>query len=447
LSEQQQLKRSLTFIDLFAFGVAALIGTGIFVLTGIAAGHAGPALFLSFAIAGVIAILTALSYAELSSIYPTAGASYVYCRKAFSTLNPNFGHFISAIVGWTLMSQYLAVGAAVWLGFGLYARFFVPQLSVTLWGIILGVFTVGLLYRGMVLSKRVINILTVFKVLALLLFVVIGFAHPHLPIPIHQKPFMPAGVAGLLAGAAIIAFGQIHIDAVTTVAEEAINPHDVPRATVAAIALVVVFYLLVGWVIVTLVPSTALPTLKAPLASALEVVTSGWAATFVAAAGLAATITAGLACIIGAPRVGLAMAREGQFWSAFANIHPKYRSPATATLVCGIFALALTLTGNLALVASAGVFTALVIFTVVNISVIILRYTRKDEERSFKIPFGIWVPIIAIIGIIMEMRYLSTKSIEWGSIWLLTGVGVYFLFRKNSQTEEKTEDKSEVERS
>lgn len=434
---EKKLGRTLTFIDLLSLGVAALIGTGIFVLTGIAAGSAGPALFLSFGIAGTIAILTALSYAELASMYPAAGASYVYCRKAFSTLNVNFGQFVSAIVGWTLMTQYIAVGAAVWLGFGLYATFFLPQLSVTTWGIIIGVFTTILLYRGMGVSKNVINVLTLFKVLAVLLFIVIGFVHPQLPIPIHQKPFLPKGVSGLLAGAAIIAFGQIHIDTVTTVAEEAINPHDVPKATVLSIAVVVVLYALVGWVIVTLVPSTDLPTLKAPLASALQVVTSGWAASFVAVAGIAATITSGLGCMIGGPRVGLAMAREGQLWSAFSNIHSKYKSPTTATLFSGIFALVLTLTGNLKLVASAGVFTALIIFIAVNISVIILRYTRKDEQRSFKIPLGICMPILAIIGIIIEMSSLNIEAIKWGIIWLLTGVGIYFIFHKKSQSKEK----------
>ncbi len=430
---EQKLARSMTFLDLFSLGVAALIGTGIFVLTGIAAEPAGPALFLSFGIAGVIAIFTALSYAELSSMYPAAGASYVYCNKAFSTLNDNFGQFVSAIVGWTLMTQYIAVGAAVWLGFGLYARFFLPQLSITTWGVILGIITIAILYRGMNVSKNVINFLTVFKVMALVLFVGIGFDHPQLPMPIYQKPFLPHGLAGLIGAAAIIAFGQIHIDAITTCAEEAINPHkDVPRATVWSIAVVVILYALVGWVVVTLVPSTVLPTLKAPLASALQVVTSGWAASFVAAAGVAATITSGLGCMIGGPRVGLAMAREGQLWSAFGNIHPKYKSPGTATLVSGIFAIGLTLTGNLGLVASAGVFTALIVFIAVNISVVILRYTRKAEQRSFRMPFGICIPVLAIIGIIIEMSFLSPTSILWGGLWFLTGVVVYFFFRKKT---------------
>lgn len=435
---EEKLGRTLTFIDLLSLGVASLIGTGIFVLSGIAAGPAGPALFLSFVIAGAIAILTALSYAELASMYPAAGASYVYCQKAFSTLNVKFGQFVSAVIGWTLMTQYIAVGAAVWLGFGLYATYFLPQLSVTTWGIIIGILTTTLLYRGMGVSKNVIDVLTIFKVLAVLLFIVIGFAHPILPIPIYQKPFLPNGLNGLLAGAAIIAFGQIHIDTVTTVAEEAINPHDVPKATVWSIALVAVLYALVGWVIVTIVPATKLPTLKAPLASALQIITSGWAATFVAAAGVAATITAGLGCMIGGPRVGLAMAREGQLWSAFSHIHPKYKSPTTATLFGGIFALALTLTGNLALVASAGVFTALIIFIVVNMSVIILRYTRKDEQRRFKIPLGLCMPVIAIIGIIIEMRSLNIQAIKWGSMWLLTGVVVYFFFRKKSQAKKNS---------
>jgi APA family basic amino acid/polyamine antiporter len=428
--KDQKLSRTLSFVDLYSIGVAALIGTGIFVLTGVAAKPAGPALFLSFIIAGVIASFTALSYAELSSMFPSAGASYVYCKQAFTTLGKGFGEFVGAIVGWTLMTQYVAVGAAVWLGFGLYAQFFAPGLSVTIWGCIIGILTTTMLYLGISFSKGVINILVIFKVFALVIFVLLGFAHPQLPIPIRQEPFLPQGIGGLMAAAAIIAFGQIHIDAITTVAEEAKNPsRDVPRATIWAIVTVVILYALVGWVSVTLLPTTVLPTLQAPLASALEVVTSGWAASFVALAGIAATVTSGLGCMIGGPRVGLAMAREGQFWSSFGTIHPKFKSPSVATLVSGIFAILLTITGNLKLVASAGVFTALVVFIAVNLSVIILRITRRDRERPFKIPFGILVPTLGVIGTVTEMFYLDSKAILWGSVWLLTGVIVYFIFR------------------
>lgn len=442
--EKQKLNRTLSFWDLYSLGVAALIGTGIFVLTGVAAEPAGPGLFLSFIIAGAIATFTALSYAELSSMFPSAGASYEYCRQAFSTLGKGVGDLVSSVIGWTLLTQYVAVGAAVWLGFGLYARFFVPNLSETVWACILGVLTIALLYRGIAISKGVINLLVVFKVFALILFIVLGFMHPQLPAPIHQDPFLPQGIAGLIAAAAIIAFGQIHIDAITTVAEEAKNPYrDVPRATVWAIFTVVILYALVGWVSVTLVPTDVLPTLKAPLASALEVVTSGWASSFVAAAGVAATITSGLGCMIGGPRVGLAMARQGQIWSFFGKIHPKFKAPSTATLVTGIFALLLTLTGNLGLVASAGVFTALVVFIGVNVSVIILRFKRRDVKRPFQVPFGILLPVLGIVGTLIEMYYLKPEAILWGSIWLLTGVGVYFIFR--GKKEEMTEDEAKAQ--
>ncbi|MGG1575176.1 APC family permease [Fictibacillus sp. NRS-1165] len=428
---QQNLKRSLSFLDLYSLGVAALIGTGIFVLTGIAAKPAGAGLFLSFLIAGGIAICTALSFAELSAMYPQAGASYVYCKKAFSTLGQGTGNLVASVVGWTLMTQYIVVGAAVWLGFGLYAQFFLPGLSVTFWAVILGVLTVTLLYLGISFSKSVINLLVIVKVFALLLFVVLGILHPQLAMPIHQTPFLPQGFGGLMAAAAIIAFGQIHIDAITTVAEEAKNPYrDIPRATVWAIATVVVLYALVGWVSVTLVPTDVLPTLKAPLASALNVVTSGWASSFVAAAGIAATITSGLGCMIGGPRVGLAMAREGQLWSSFGKIHTKFKSPSTATLITGAFAILLTLTGNLSLVASAGVFTALMVFIAVNVAVIILRYKEKHTKRPFKIPGGLLFPILGIAGTIVELFYLDPKAILMGAAWMVTGIIVYFFFKK-----------------
>ncbi|MED2974256.1 amino acid permease [Fictibacillus sp. B-59209] len=432
--EQQKLKRSLSFLDLYSLGVAALIGTGIFVLTGIAAKPAGAGLFLSFLIAGGIAVCTALSFAELSAMYPQAGASYVYCKKAFSTLGQGIGNVVASIVGWTLMTQYIVVGAAVWLGFGLYAQFFLPGLSVTLWAAILGIFTVTLLYLGISFSKTVINLLVIVKVFAILLFVVLGLLHPQLPMPIHQAPFLPQGFGGLMAAAAIIAFGQIHIDAITTVAEEAKNPYrDIPRATVWAIFTVVVLYSLVGWVSVTLVPTDVLPTLKAPLASALEVVTSGWASSFVAAAGIAATITSGLGCMIGGPRVGLAMAREGQLWSSFGKIHPKFKSPSVATLVTGVFAILLTLTGNLSLVASAGVFTALIVFVAVNVAVIILRFKEKNTNRPFKIPGGLLFPLLGIGGIIIELFYLNPLAILLGLAWMVTGLVVYFFFNKGKQ--------------
>ena len=437
--EERKLASSLSFIDLFSMGVAALIGTGIFVVTGVAAKPAGPGLFVSFIIAGFIAIFTALSYAELSAMYPQAGASYVYCRNAFTTLGKKTGDFVGAIIGWTLMTQYVAVGAAVWLGFGLYARYFAPGLSTTSWAVVIGIITVALLYLGISLSKNVINVLVVFKVLALLIFIVLGIMHPKLPIPTHQLPFLPNGFGGLMAAAALIAFGQIHIDAITTLAEEAKRPYkDIPRATVWAIICVVVLYSLVGWVSVTLVPVKVLPTLSAPLASALAAVTSGWAANLVAAAGIAATITSGIGCMIGGPRVGLAMARHGHLWGFFGEIHPKFKSPSTATLICGVLAVLLTLTGNLGLVASAGVFTALVVFLGVNVSLIILRRTKKDTPRPFKIPLGYTFPILGIIGTLAEMYYINPKAILWGVVWLLTGVVIFFINRATNKQKKKS---------
>ncbi|WEG11070.1 APC family permease [Pullulanibacillus sp. KACC 23026] len=441
--QDQKLASTLTFRDLYSMGVAALIGTGIFVVTGVAAKPAGAGLFVSFIIAGIIAIFTALSYAELSSMFPQAGASYVYCRQAFSELGKKAGDFVGAIIGWTMMTQYVAVGAAVWLGFGLYARYFAPGLSTTSWAVIIGILTVAMLYLGISLSKNVINILVFFKVLALLIFIVIGIMHPKLPMPIHQHPFLPNGVGGLMAAAALIAFGQIHIDAITTLAEEAKRPYkDIPRATVWAIISVVILYSLVGWVVVTLVPVNVLPTLSAPLASALAAVTSGWASNFVAAAGIAATITSGIGCLIGGPRVGLAMARSGHLWGFFGGIHPKFKSPSAATLICGIFAILLTLTGNLGLVSSAGVFTALVVFLGVNVSVIILRQKRKDQPRPFKIPLGNTFPILAIIGTLAEMYYITPKAILWGIIWLATGVVIYFINKATNKNAHTTQKKS-----
>ncbi len=440
-SSQGKLSGRLTFLDLWSIGIASLVGAGIFVLTGIAAGHSGPALFLSFLIAGVIATLTALSYSELAGMYPNAGASYVYCREAFSTFSSRWGEFISVVVGWTLMTQYMIIGSAVWLGFGLYARYVYSGLGLRAWAALLGLMTTALLVFGMRLSKHVINLLVLLKVFALVLFIVLGIVAARHPSPLMQSPFMPFGFAGVAAAAAIVAFGQTHIDAICTLAEEAKNPRrDVPLATVASILAVVVLYTLVGWTSVRVVDWSLLPKLDAPLATAMHAVLTtksflaAWGPAFIAACGMAATATSGMGCLIGAPRVGLAMARDGRLPPFFARIHPQFQSPVNATLILGGVGILLTAIGDITVVASAGVFAALIVFVFVNFSVLILRRRQPLVSRPFRIPFSVaGLPIftlLALLGVIAEMLYLDSRSMLIGVGWLLTGVLVYFFYRK-----------------
>jgi APA family basic amino acid/polyamine antiporter len=443
------LTRRLSFFDLWSIGVASLIGAGIFVLTGIAAGQAGPALFLSFLIAGTVATLTALSFSELAAMYPSAGASYVYCREAFTTLSPRLGAFVSVVVGWTLMTQYVIVGAAVWLGFGLYARFVYPGLSLRTWAALLGVLTTALLYLGLKLSKHVINVLVFVKIVALAIFIVLGLATARIAAPMAQVPFMPLGWAGVVAAAAIVAFGQTHIDAICTLAEEARNPRrDVPLATVTSILTVVLLYTLVGWTSVRVVEWSLLPKLDAPLATAMRAALStksffaSIAPPFIALAGMAATATSGMGCLIGAPRVGLAMARDGRLPGFLARIHPRFHSPSVATLVLGALGVSLTTIGNIAVVASAGVFAALIVFVFVNLSVLILRRKRPDLERPFRIPISVGgqplLACLALVGVIGELFYLSRRAILIGLLWLLTGVLVYCIHRTRKARKRET---------
>lgn len=437
-SSQKTLHGKLSFFDLWSIGVASLIGAGIFVLTGIAAGQAGPALFLSFLIAGIVATLTALSFSELAAMYPNAGASYVYCREAFTCISPRLGEFVSVVVGWTLMTQYVIIGSAVWLGFGLYARYAYAGLSSRAWATILGLITTVLLYVGLRLSKHVINVLVFVKVFALAIFIVLGMASARLPSPVFQNPFFPFGFSGVVAAAAIVAFGQTHIDAICTLAEEAKNPRrDVPLATVTSIVTVVVFYTLVGWTSVRVLEWNLLPKLDAPLATAMRTALAAksflsWIApAFIAAAGMAATATSGIGCLIGAPRVGLAMARHRRLPAFFAHVHSRFQSPSNATLILGLLGIALTWIGNIAVVASAGVFAALIVFVFVNFSVLILRYKKPHADRLFRIPLSLGgqpLPtLVALLGVVGELFYLTPRALLIGLGWLLTGVVVYFL--------------------
>jgi APA family basic amino acid/polyamine antiporter len=432
------LSGQLTFFDLWSIGVASLVGAGIFVLTGVAAGHAGPALFLSFLIAGTIAILTALSFAELAGMFPNAGASYVYCREAFSTLSPRWGDFVSVIAGWTLTTQYVIVGSAVWLGFGLYARYVYAGFSTRLWAILIGLLTTFLLYFGLKLSRHLINGLVLVKLAALVVFIVLGMAAARMPSPLEQSPFLPYGVSGMLAAAALLAFGQTHIDAICMLAEEARNPRrDVPLATISAIVAVVLLYALVGWTSVRIVAWSVLPKIDAPLATAMHAVLSthpfltAFAPAFIAATGIAATATSGIGCLLGAPRVGLAMARDGKLPRVFATIHPRFQSPSNGTLLLGLTGVAFTLSGNLTVVASAGVFAALVVFVFVNLSVLILR--KPQTERPFRIPLsvaGLPIPcVLALLGVAGELFYLSPRAVLIGLAWLASGLVVYFKYR------------------
>ncbi|MDD5542966.1 MAG: amino acid permease [Acidobacteriia bacterium] len=439
-SKEAKLSGQLTFFDLWCIGVAALVGAGIFVLTGVAAGRAGPALFVSFLIAGVVALLTALSFAELAGMFPDAGASYVYCREAFSTFSPRWGDFVSIVAGWTLMTQYVIVGSAVWLGFGLYARYLYAGFSATTWAALIGLLTTFLLYFGLKLSKHVINTLVLLKVLALVLFVVLGIHAAIRPSPPAQIPFMPFGWTGVVAAAALLAFGQTHIDAICMLAEEARNPRrDVPLATITSVLAVVLLYTLVGWTSVRIVDWRVLPNLDAPLATAIKTLLSTkslfahLAPAFIAVVGIAATATSGIGCLLGAPRVGLAMARHHKLPRFFATVHPRFQSPTVGTILLGLLGTGFALTGNLSVVASAGVFAALVVFVFVNISVLILRHKRPTLTRPFRIPLSIAgqpLPcILALLGVLGELYYLSWHAILIGLGWLASGLIVYFFYR------------------
>jgi basic amino acid/polyamine antiporter, APA family len=423
-----ELKRNLGVWGAASIGIGAIIGTGIFVLLGVAAGLAGPSVIFSFIIAGFVALLTGLSSAELASFITEEGGSYIYTHKAF-------GKFPGFVIGWMKSFDYIVGSSAVSIGFASYFTYFLhlpPVQSTiitvaTVWPIILMILNL----RGIKEASGTNNGLVILKVSALVLFIVVGafyiFGHFN---PANYQPFFPNGIKGMLSGAAIIFFAFIGFNTITIVAEEVKEPQkNVPKAVLIAFTVCTALYIGVSLVAVGLLNWQILGQSTAPVEAALTMATNNiLILEFIAISALFATTSVILASIIGGSRALFSMSRKQVIPNSLSRISGN-GIPYFTVILCGISIsiIILVSSGNLDQLASIFNFGTLLTFTFINLSLLKLRRSWPNVERGFKVPLYPLTPILGIVSCVGLAFYLNPNAVIYGGGWILVGIIVYLL--------------------
>ena len=432
-----RLSKSLGAFDLAMLGVGCIIGTGIFVITGVAAAeHAGPALVLSFIIAGIACVFAALCYSEFASTVPAAGSAYTYSYAAF-------GELLAWILGWDLILEYGVAASAVasgWSGyfqsllsgFGLHvphalSSAFDPangtyfDLPAALIILLIGF----LLTRGVKETARFNTLMVIIKIAVVLLFIVIGVWYVK---PSNWTPFMPFGFQGVASGASAIFFAYIGFDSVSTAAEEVRNPQrDMPIGIISSLAICTLLYVVVSLVLTGIVPYTEL-NVKNPVAFALEYIGQDWAAGLLSLGAIAGITTVLLVLLFGQSRLFYAMSRDGLLPGILSRMNPKTKTPAVNTwMICAVVTVVAGFIplGRLASLTSIGTLFA---FSVVSLGVWVMRHTQPDIRRGFRVPL---VPVISSLSV-LSCGYLMLQLVlfTWMAfgVWLIIGLCIYFLY-------------------
>lgn len=426
-----ELRRTIGFWGATGIGIGAIIGTGIFVLIGVASGIAGPGVILSFIIAGFVALLTGLSTAELSSFIHESGGSYIYTTKAF-------GAFPGFVVGWMKSFDYIVGASAVSVGFAAYFTYFVGipattgtlVIVATVWPLVLMLLNM----KGLQEASWTNNLLVALKILALLIFIVAGAAALLTSGNYsNYHPFFPQGFSGVMSGAAIIFFAFIGFNTIAVMAEEVKNPEkNVPRAILFAFAVCTIMYIGVSLVAVGIVNWEALGSSSAPLEFALKNITDNiFILQFVAISALFATTSVIMASIMGGSRALFAMARQGVLPKVLSTIS-RQSVPVFTILLSGLIisGIVLVTDGNLDWLASLFNFGTLLTFFFINLSLLRLRKLMPDAKRSFKVPLYPYTPVFAMISCVILAFYLNANAVITAVFFLVTGIVVYYLNKR-----------------
>ena len=434
---KSELTRSIGLFQLSMFGVGATIGTGIFFILSEAVPKAGPAVIWSFVIAGVVAGLTAVCYAELAGAVPVSGSSYSY---AYATI----GELPAMAVAGCLLLEYGVSGAAVAVGWSQYLNQLLGNLFgiqipealsqapeqggiINLPAVILIALCALLLIRGASESAAVNTVMVLIKIGVLIMFVAIGITGWDSN---NLADFAPFGFSGISAAAGIIFFSYIGLDAVSTAGEEVKDPHKtMPRAILIALVTVTALYVVVCLVAVAAQPYTEFEGQEAGLAQILENITgSTWPGTVLAAGAVISIFSVTLVVIYGQTRILFAMARDGMIPELFHKVNPVTRTPVPNTIIVAtIIALLAGLIpiNFLAEMTSVG---TLVAFAVVSVAVMVLRYRQPDLPRTFKVPGFPVTPILAILGCLWIIKDLALVTLLVFVIWTAVVLVWYFTY-------------------
>ncbi len=451
--------RDLGLFDATMIGVGAMIGAGIFVLTGIAAGVSGPASILAFALNGAVTLLTAFAYAELASAIPRAGGGYSYVRMAFPGA-------VGFTAGWMLWFAYTVACSLYALGFaGYFWEFFLKYMpgfaqgamglvgehaAVLLVTLIVGAFFVRLNVRGTEVTGFAENVLTVSKLIVLAIFVFYGLkrvaAEPAAAAE-SFNPFFPLGAGGVLVAMGLTFIAFEGYDLIATVAEEIREPEkNIPRATFIALAITITMYLLILFVSLGAVDAGDTPSWQflgkykeTAIVRAAEDFMPAFGVAVIVFGGLLSTMSALNATVMAASRVAFSMARDAWLPDPVAKIDPQRRTPRVAIIATGAILLVMALTLPIETVGSAASLIFLLTFALVNLSVIVLRRKAPEIERRYKVPFYPYVPILGIgLNVFLALYQFKFQPLAWfvTAGWIVLGLLIYFAWAEKQAVHE-----------
>jgi len=456
-AEKKALHRSLGPFALTMLGVGAIIGTGIFVLTAVAANKAGPGMLYSFVISGVVCLLTALIYSEISSMVPVSGSAYTY---SYAVL----GEVVAWLVGWALILEYAVAAGAVAVGWSGYVNGFLrnhdlglplaltagPADTITLpdgttasGGFNLLAFLVSLLVTWLLVigtskSAKFTAVLVVVKIAALTAFIALAFPAIN---SANFEPMLPNGWGtplsgvGVLGAAASIFFAYVGFDAVSTAAEETKNPNrNIPIGLIGSLGVCTVFYLLVAYTAIGAMgaqPGGVLSQSKEPLAFVLRELGFGTMGDWVAGAAILALPSVVLMMMFGQTRILFTMSRDGLLPSVLSNVHPRYHTPHVVTIITGVAVALFAAVFPVDMLADISNSGTLFAFFVVGLGVMVLRKTEPNRARPFRVPC-VWVlGPLAMAGCALLFFSLGLYTIKLFCIWAVLGVAVYWLYSRH----------------
>lgn len=454
-SSDSGLKRELTAKNLIALGIGAVIGTGIFVLTGTAAAYyAGPAIILSFILSGVGCVFAGLCYAEFASMIPIAGSAYTY---SYATL----GEFMAWVIGWDLILEYLFASSTVAVGWSGYFVSFVKDFGIIIpdklcqapfnhipgqgWyatgsiinfpAVALVILITALLVIGIKESSRFNNIIVFIKVCVILLFIGFGISYINVDnwtpfIPENTGKFGSFGPSGIFTGAGVIFFAYIGFDALSTAAQETKRPQrDMPIGILGSLAICSILYIAVAAVLTGIVNYKELGV-AAPIALAIDRAGDAliWLRPLIKIGALAGLSSVVLVMLMGQPRIFFAMAKDGLLPKSFAKVHSRFGTPYLTTIITGIVAALISGIFPINILGELVSIGTLLAFVIVCASVIVLRKTNPDIHRPFKTPWVPFVPIAGVIICIAQMASLPADTWYRLIIWMTVGLLIYFFY-------------------